>query len=336
MFHLIAIASVALLSAFPAYAQNFYAGKTVTIITSTGPGGTYDLIARLAATYMPRYLPGAPTMIVQNMPGAGHVLATNYMYSIAPKDGTAIATVNSSIPLNQALGGQGVRYDAGKFNWIGSTGSENSVVYVWAATGVKTMDDAKKRQVILGATGADSSSIMYAMLMNNLIGTKFKTVIGYKSLAELLVAITKGEVEASTNGYSAIARYQDWRSAKKVNFIAQIGYERDKHISDVPLLTELVSNDDDREIMRLSSSPSALGQIYLAPPGVPSDRIKMLREAFSAALKDSAFLAETKKADLNIEQPISGEELAKLVNEITQAPSGIIEKTKTAAMPAHK
>jgi tripartite-type tricarboxylate transporter receptor subunit TctC len=334
MLRLILIAGVAMLTAFPVYADDFYAGKTVTIVTSTGPGGSYDLVARMVATHMPRHLTGNPTMIVQNMPGAGHVLATNYMYAIAPKDGTAIATVDNIIPLHQMLEGKGVHYDAGKFNWIGSTGPENSVAFVWAATGIKTVDDAKKREVILGATGAGSSTIIYATIMNNLLGTRFKIVTGYKSSNEVFLAVEKGELESSTGSYSSlVTKYQGWLAGKKINIIAQMGYEREKDLLDVPLLTELAKTDEARQIMKLNSSPLALGQPYLAPPGLPAERVAQLRAAFAATLTDKAFLADADKAHFEIE-PTSGEDVAKIVNETTHTPAEVIARAKVAMTPA--
>lgn len=330
MLRLILIATVIAIASFPVRADDFYAGKTITIVTSTGPGGSYDLIARLVANHMPRHVPGAPTMIVQNMPGAGHVLATNYMYAIAPKDGTAIATVDNIIPLHQMLEGQGVHYDAAKFNWLGSTGPENSVAFVWGATGIKSVDDAKKRQVILGATGAGSSTIIYASIMNNLLGTKFKIVTGYKSASEVYLAVQKGELEATTGSYSSlITKYQDWLENKKINIIAQMGLEREKDLADVPLLTELAKTDEAKQIMKLFSSPLALGQPYLAPPGVPADRVGLLRIALAATFKDPAFIANAEKAKFELE-PTGADEVTKIVNETTHTPADIIEQAKVA------
>ena len=334
MLRPILIAGVAMLTAFPVYADDFYAGKTVTIVTSTGPGGSYDLMARLVAAHMPSHLPGAPTMIVQNMPGAGHVLATNYMYAIAPKDGTAIATVDNIIPLHQMLEGQGVHYDAGKFNWLGSTGPENSVAFTWAASGIKTVDDAKKREVILGATGAGSSTIIYATIMNNLLGTKFKIVTGYKSASEVYLAIQKGELESTTGSYSSLTtKYQDWLSNKSINIIAQMGLERETDLADVPLLTELAKTDEAKQIMKLFSSPLALGQPYLAPPDVPANRVALLRTALAATFKDSAFIADAKKAKFDVE-PTSADEVTKIVNETTHTPAEVIARAKVAMTPA--
>jgi tripartite-type tricarboxylate transporter receptor subunit TctC len=184
------------LAALPACAgtsparADFYQGKTITVVTSTGPGGTYDLTARLIARYMPRHIPGQPAMIVQNMPGGGNILATNFMYNIAPKDGTTIATIHSAMPLHQVLDGRGVRYDVGKFNWLGSTGAENELILVWHTAGIKTIQDAVEREVVVGGTGAASGIVIIPRAMNHLLGTKFKIVTGYKTSEDINVAIS--------------------------------------------------------------------------------------------------------------------------------------------------
>ncbi len=318
----------------PAHADPFYAGKTITVVTSTGAGGTYDLTARLLARYMPRYLEGRPAMIVQNMPGGGHVLASNFMYGVAPKDGTTIATVNNIIPLHQVISGIGVRFDADKFSWIGSTGAKNSVAYVWHTAGIKDIDDARKREATLGASGAGSSTIVYARLLNNLLGTKFKIVTGYKSVAEIDLALTRGEVEASTGSYmSLVVDHPDWIKEKKLVFIAQMGAERDRNLADVPLLTELAGNAEDRHIMKLFSSPLVLGCPFLAPPGIPAERLAALREAFVATLKDRAFQEDATKAGFSVE-PMSGETLAQLVREMMLTSPDIVQKAKLATRDA--
>ena len=158
-----------------------FKGKTITLITSTGVGGLYDLVARMIARHMPRHIPGKPTIIVQNMPGGGNVLATNYMYNIAPKDGTALATIHSAMPVHQVLNGQGVRYDADKFNWLGSTGPQNEMIVVWHTAGIRTLEQAKQQEVILGGTGVGSGIVIIPTIMNSLLGTKFKIVTGYRS-----------------------------------------------------------------------------------------------------------------------------------------------------------
>src|ERR1700691_1898275 len=176
--------ALAVLQCRPATAQTpaeFYKGKTISLITSTGVGGTYDVVARLVAHYMPRYIPGNPTIIVQNMPGGGNVLATNYMFNLTPKDGTTIATIHSAMPLQQVLDAGGVRYDADLFNWLGSTGPQNEVILVWHTAGIKTLTEATEKEIVLGGTGAGAGIVILPTVANNLLGTKFKIVTGYRT-----------------------------------------------------------------------------------------------------------------------------------------------------------
>jgi tripartite-type tricarboxylate transporter receptor subunit TctC len=278
---------------------------------------------------MPKYIPGNPTMIVKAMPGAGNVLATNFLHNIAPKDGTTIGTINNSIPLHQVLDGKGVHYDARNFNWLGSTGTYNSVAYVWYTAGIKTLQDVMKKEVILGGTGIGSSIVIYPTVMNNLLGTKFKIVLGYKSTMEIDIAMERGEVQARTGSYTAlVSEHPDWLKDKKVVILAQIGGKRDPQLPNVPLMTDFAKNDEDRQVMQLISSPIALGRPYLTPPGIPADRLAILQKAFDATLRDKGFLDEAKKKDIDID-PVSGAEIAQTVKDTINAPPAIIAKAKT-------
>jgi tripartite-type tricarboxylate transporter receptor subunit TctC len=327
----VAIASVA---AETADAGAFYKGKTVTLVTSTGVGGTYDVVARLVARVMPRYLPGHPTMIVQNMPGGGNVLATNYMYNIAPKDGTAVATIHSAMPLHQVLDPRDVRYDADRFAWLGSTGPQNEVILVWRSAGIRTLDDARQREIILGGTGVASGIVIIPAVMNKLLGTKFKIVTGYRTSEDVNLGMERGEVQARAFGIDSIAsQHPDWIAEHKVTFLAQAGARRDKRMPDVPLLTEFAKTDEQRQMFALVSSAPALGQPYVAPPGVPPERLALLRQAFAATLKDASFLAEAAKIRFNVE-PMSAEEVSRIVHETTHASADIVAKTKAAVAPA--
>jgi tripartite-type tricarboxylate transporter receptor subunit TctC len=314
----------------PADDNGFYKGKTIVIITSTGVGGTYDAVARLVARHMPRNIPGNPTMIVENMPGGGNVLATNYMYNIAPKDGTAIATIHSAMPLQQVLNSGGIRYDADKFDWLGSTGPQNEVILVWHTAGIKTLEDAKKKEIVLGGTGAGAGIVLLPMVVNNLLGTKFKIVAGYRSSEDVNLGMVRGEVQARAFSIGSItSQHPDWISEHKVDFLVQSGTRRDKVLPNVPLLTELAKDDEQRQIFKLIASPPALGQPYVAPPGVLADRLAILRGAFAATLRDPAFLADAAKIRFTIE-PMSADEVSQIVHDTVNAPPGIIAKAKAA------
>ena len=330
MIRCIVAAVLALLIALPAYAQSFYEGKTVTIVTSTGVGGTYDVTARLIARHMPRFIPGKPNMVVQNMPGGGNVLATNFMYAIAPKDGTSIASVHNAMPVQQVLGGQGVRFDAGKFEWLGSTGPETEVILVWHTSNIRTFDELKMREVILGGTGAGSGLVILPRAMNALLGTRFKIVSGYKSSEDINIALQRGEVEARAFSLISItAQRADWLRDKKITILAQVGAKRAHEIPDVPLVTELAKSEEDRQVFKLISAAQALGRPYLAPPGVPADRLAILRQAFEATLKDKAFLADAEKLQIDID-PIGADEVTQLVLDTVNAPASVVAKAKAA------
>jgi tripartite-type tricarboxylate transporter receptor subunit TctC len=323
------ILSVAL-AASPVQAQSFYEGKTITIVTSTGVGGVYDLTARVLARHMGRHIPGNPSLIVQNMPGGGNVLATNYMYNIAPKDGLTIASIHNAMPLYQVLDGRGVRFDAGKFNWLGSTGSENEVILVWRTAGVRSIKDAMEREVVLGTTGSGSGLTIIPTAMNNVLGTRFKLVIGYKTSEDINLALERGEVEARAFGINSIvAQHADWLSGQKVVILAQAGVRRDKDVPDVPLLTELAATAEQRAILKLISAAPGLGHPYLAPPGVAPERLAVLRAAFAATLKDEKFLAEVDKLQIAIE-PLSAEETGAIVADTVKAPPDVVAKAKAA------
>lgn len=310
--------------------NEFCKGKTIRLITSTGVGGAYDVLARMFARHMPRHIPGHPTMIVENMPGGGNVLATNYMYSIAPKDGTAIATVHSAIPLQQVIAPVGVRFDADKFGWLGSTGSQNEVILVWHTAGVTSIAQATQQQVLVGGTGVGAGMVLLPTVINNLLGTRFKIVIGYRTSEDVNLGIERGEVQARAFSIGSItSQHPDWITARKVYFLAQSGAKRDKHLPEVPLLTELAKTDEQRQIFKLIASAPALGQPYLAPPGVPADRLAILRAAFAATMRDPAFLADAAKIRFDID-PLSADEIAGIVHETVHAPAGIVAKARLA------
>jgi tripartite-type tricarboxylate transporter receptor subunit TctC len=322
MFRWFLFGAVAALAAVPARADSAYEGKTITIITSTGVGGVYDLTARVIARHMGRYIPGNPILIVQNMPGGGNVLATNYMYNIAPKDGLTIASIHNAMPLHQVLDGRGVRFDAAKFNWVGSTGPENEVILVWHTAGITTIK--------LGATGSGSGLAIIPTAMNNVLGTRFKLVIGYKSSEDINLALQRGEVQARAFGLNSIvSQHPDWLKEGKVAFLAQAGVKRDKDLPDVPLLTELAGTQEQRQVLKLISSPAGLGHPYLAPPGVPAERLALLRKAFDATLRDKAFLAEVEKLQIPID-PMGADEVGAIVAETINAALDVVAKAKAA------
>jgi tripartite-type tricarboxylate transporter receptor subunit TctC len=311
--------------------EDFYKGKTITIVTSTGPGGAYDLAARTISHYMGKYIPGNPQFIIKNMPGGGHVLATNYMFTTAPKDGTYIATVSNGIPTHQVLDGKGVRFDARKFQWLGTTGISNLLTVSWHTSPVKTIADVMEHEIITGATGTGSGTYMYPSAMNAVLGTKFKIVLGYTSSQEVDLAMERGEVAArsgaSYRGF--LAEHPDWIRTGKLNVLTQVGGVRDPDLPNVPLMDELGKTPEQRQVLRLISSPVAMGRPYLAPPEVPAERIAALRHAFDQVMKDPDFQAEAQKLDLDL-NPLPGDKVAEIVRDTIDAPQDVLAKARTA------
>src|SRR5262249_18568015 len=233
-------------------ADEFYRGKTITMVVSTGVGNGFDTNARLVARHLGRHIPGNPTIVVKNMPGAGHVLAANYVTTEAPRDGSTIALIMPSIITHQLLDGRGVRYDIAKFQWLGATDYSNQCVYVWS-TGIKTFAEAMSREVVLGGTGAGSYTLLYPALMNNLLGTRFKAVAGYKSAKDIDLAMQRGEIDGRAGNYLSTLRSinGDWLRDKSINILVQIGRERDPDFAEVPLLTEFAKSEETRRVLEL-------------------------------------------------------------------------------------
>ncbi len=305
---------------------DFYKGKVVTIIVSTG-GGSYVLIAQTLASHMGRHIPGNPTLIAKSMPGAGHVNATNYMYNNAPKDGTFIASIGNSIPQHEVTDGRGVRFESAKFNWLGSTGISNLMTAVVSSAGVKTIADAKKKEVLSGGTGAGSGTVLYPTILNNLMGTRFKIIIGYRSASDVDLAMERGEMQAR-HGYSygSLARsHPDWIKPGKVNFLYQVGLNPKMGPAGVPLMIDLAENAEQREILRFFSRTVALGRPYLAPPGVPADRLKALRTAFDDTMKDPSFVADMEKRHLDL-FPQDWKEVTENVTALIHTPKPLVAK----------
>ncbi|MFM1813446.1 MAG: hypothetical protein RLZ98_141 [Pseudomonadota bacterium] len=309
----------------------FYAGKSISLIISTGAGGGLDASARLLARHMGTHIPGKPTIVSKNMPGAGHVLAANYVYGVAAKDGTTIGAILPSFVGYQKLDGKGATYDAAKFPWLGSLDIDNQNLYVWHTTGVKTVDDVRKKEVLMGGTGAGSYTVLWPALMNNVLGTKFKIVSGYKSTKQIHLAMERGEVEGRAGNFfsSLKARSSDWLKEKKINLLVQFGTEPDPDFKDIPLLLDLAANDEQRQIFNFLSGQVGMGKAVLTTPGLPDDRLAALRAAFEATTKDPAYLAEAEKSNLGT-RAASHEKIATIAKGILATPDAVVAKTREA------
>ncbi|HEY7301314.1 MAG TPA: tripartite tricarboxylate transporter substrate-binding protein [Xanthobacteraceae bacterium] len=320
----------------PAFAQaDFYRGKSIELIISTGPGGGLDSNARLVARHLADHIPGHPAIVPKNMPGGGHIRAANYVFAQAPKDGTTIATFIPIFVMAQLLErSKSIQFDPAEFNWLASTSSSNSTVYTWYRSGVKSIADASARQVLMGATGAGSYTVIYPTIMNRLLGTRFKLVMGYKSTAEIGLAMERGEVEgrAGNNFNSLKAENPDWLKTGKINLLAQVGLERDPEFPDLPLLIDLAKSDEARAILKLFSTDVVIGRPFVSSPGVPPERVGLLRTAFAEMMKDPAFRKEAEAAGLDV-TPVDGTKLQAIVSGLVHTPDDIIAKAKLAMEP---
>src|SRR5215204_7468322 len=298
----------------PAAAQDLaasLAGKTITIYIGFGPGGGYDLYGRVLARHLGKHLPGHPTVVVSNMPGAASVRAANYVYNVAPKDGTALGIVAQSIGEEQLVGTTGVSYDVAKFNWIGRFAPNIEVAYVWHAVPVNTIDDLKTIEATFAGTGP--SSLIYPRLLNSIAGMKWKLVNGYNTTSVAHLAMQRREVDGATSSLNTLKTTQrDWLDSGLIRILVQFALKRSAELSAVPAVVEFGKMLEDKDVLSFYASSGAIGRAVIAPPDMPADRLKMLRAAFDATLKDADFLAEIETTKLEFD-PLPGAELQKLV-----------------------
>jgi len=316
------VAGCVVAAATPAAAQSaadFYGGKQITLIVGSTAGGGYDVQARLVARHIGRHIPGHPTIVVQNMPAAGSLAATNHLFNIAPKDGSTIALVQRGMLLIKNWNPSGVRFDLGKFNFIGSVNREVALSVARADAPVKTTDELFKTELITGATAGIDPEIT-PRLLNALIGTKFKLVMGYPGVTEIVLAIERNEVQALADWSisSLKAARPTWLPEKKINLLMQIALERDPEFAHVPFALDFVKNDADRAVMQLYLTQKTVARPVIAPPGVPADRVAVLRTAFAALATDQQFLADAAKLKLDV-APVPGPEVDKVIALITSA-----------------
>jgi tripartite-type tricarboxylate transporter receptor subunit TctC len=327
-----------LLEPAPAAAQaDFYKGKTIDLVISTGVGGGLDANARVVARHLADHIPGNPTIVPRNMPGAGHIRAANFVFSQAPKDGTVIATFIPVFVMAQVLDrSKSIQFDPANFNWLASTSSSNTTVYVWHTSGVKSLADATRREVLMGGTGTGSYTIIYPTVMNSLLGTRFKLVTGYQSTAEIGLAMERGEVQgrAGNNFNSLKAENAELLKTGKIVLITQIGLERDPEFPDLPLMTEFAKSDEDRQVLKLFSTDVVIGRPFVTSPGVPAERVALLRKAFDEMMTDPAYLDDSKKAALDV-TPVAGAKVQAIVAELVHTPADIVAKAKLAMEPSN-
>ncbi len=312
--------------------KEFYTGKKVRVIISTSPGGGYDLYARFVTRHMRKFIPGNPKMIAQNMPGAGHRRAAQYLAYKAPRDGSVIATISQGLPFAQIVWPEKhKKIDAGKFIWIGNSNEGNNVLMLWHTSGIKTWEDLKKKQIVVGGTGAGSTSGQYPRAMNNILGTKMKIILGFDGGSQMNLAMERGEIDGrGSNAWASIKSITPYYLEKNQLILpVQMGLTRAPDLPDVPLIWELGRSEAEIKVLKLMTMASRIGRPVLTTPGVPADRVAALRAAFDAAVSSKAFIAEAKKRRLEI-NPVSGIEVQAVVKQILATPPELAALARAA------
>jgi tripartite-type tricarboxylate transporter receptor subunit TctC len=319
--------SLLVLGMVPARAQaDVFAGKTVQMIIGFGPGGGYDLWGRTVSRHIGKHLPGKPNVVPQNMPGAGSFVATSHIYHAAPKDGTALGIIARDAALGPLTGATGARFDATRLSWIGTPAKETNVCIAYQTAKVKTAQDLFSQELIVGDTGPGTGTRAYPKALNALIGTKFKVVGGFHSSADVFLAMERGEVEGICESLDSIKnRRPDWIPKRTISVLFHGGAAPNPELKDVPFVLDLARNDDEKQAIEFLYAGQGIGRPFVAPPDLPPERLKMLRDAFAATMTDPEFVAEAQRNKLDLE-PEDGEHLAALVQKIYATPKPIIEK----------
>lgn len=323
----------AALAAFagPAAAQgvaDFYKSKTVNVLIGVGVGGEYDLHARLVARYIGKHIPGNPTLVPQNMLGAGGAKMAAYLADVAPKDGTNIGMIANNFPAMQAAGLEVIRFDLGKFQWIGSISPTVETMTVWKTAGVSSIDEARQKEVVAGASGKGAITYSFPAMLNDFLGTKFKIVAGYQGGNAINLAMERGEVQARNNTWSSWkVTKPDWLKNGDIRILVYAG-PAPKDLPGVPAVRDLVKSDDDRRIVDLVVSGTELGRPLAFAGGVPADRVAAVRKAFMDTMTDAEFVKEAEKLQIEIE-PVSGERLQKVVADVLATPKNLAERARS-------
>lgn len=312
----------------PAHAQNSI-DRPVTIYVAGTAGGGIDLYARVVGRHLGRHIPGNPTVSVQLMPGAGGIRAANFLAQQAPKDGTAMTTFAGGPILEPLIGGRDPGYDVSQFTWVGAVAKDIGLCVALGTTPFKTIDDATKQQMIVAGTGAGSETDTWPVVLNEVLGTRFKLVTGYLGSQETIIAIERGEAHGRcVFSYSSLKTAKpEWLRDRKINVLVLTALERHPDLPGVPTVLDLVSKPEDRQLLELMVGPGAMARPFAAPPGVPANTAALLRRAFAATMKDPEFLADAERIHAEV-QPTTGEDVQSLVTHIYQTPRPVVERIK--------
>ena len=312
-------------------AGEFYKGKNIELYIGYSVGGGYDIYARLLARHMGKHLPGNPTLVPKNMEGAGSLRLANWLYRVAPKDGTAFGTIGRGIPFDPLLGGKGAQFKATEFGWIGSANDEVSVCAAWGTSPITRFEDLYTRELIVGGTGATADTDFFPKIVNGVLGTKMRVISGYPGGNDITLAMQRGEVHGRCGwSWSSIkTNHPTWVKDGTLKLLVQLSLDKHEDLPNVPVIMEKVKTDEQRAILRLVFARQVMGRPFLAPPGVPAERMVLLRKAFMETMKDREFLAEAEKMKLEI-TPVSGEKVQDLVAEVYRTPGAIVQKAVEA------
>jgi len=326
------LAFVALSAALPASAQEFYRGKTITILVGGTAGGGFDTISRVMATHMGRYIPGNPSFVVRDVPGGGGIVVANTIYNLAPKDGTQMAYIGPVVvqpllsPENKSI-----QFDATKITWVGSLGVTQSVLIAWHTTPFKSAQDLFDKEMIVSGTGAASTTDIYPKVLNAVLGTKFKIITGYQGSKETYLAIERREADGRFSALDSIyATVPDWIPSGKARVILQASVGRQPSLPDVPTAMDFAKTEAQRQALQFLFLPSEMGRPIAAPPGIPAPQKATLRDAFAKLIKDPAFLAEAKQRGIEVEGPMTGDEVDKAVTQIYATPKAAVDQVVKA------
>jgi tripartite-type tricarboxylate transporter receptor subunit TctC len=310
---------------------DFYRGRTVEVYVGYSTGGGYDIYARMLARHMGRFIPGNPTLLPKNMEGAGSLRLANWLANAAPRDGTAFGTIGRGTAFDPVLGQPGAQFVAGDLSWIGSMNNEVSICASWATSGVASFEDLLTKELLVGAVSNNDDTGQFAKVMNTVLGTKLKIVAGYPGGNDVVLAMERGEVQGRCgwSWSSVLAARMSWWKEKKINILVQLALTKHPDLPDVPLVTDLATNDAQRQMLRMIFARQVMGRPFVAPPGVPKERVAALRKAFMDTLADPDFLADCAKAKLEI-APVPGDKVEALVKEIYATPAEVAKQAAAA------
>ena len=303
---------------------DFYKGKNIDLYIGYSAGGGYDVYARSLARHMGRFIPGNPTIVPKNMPGAGSLVLANWLYNVAPKDGTAFGIIGRGTAFDPLLGSTKAQFDAAKFNWIGSMNDEVSVCVAWHTTGITELEQVKHNELTVGGTGPAADTDQFPKVLNATIGTKFKIIAGYPGGNDIDLAMERGEVmgRCGWSWSSVTATHQNWIDEKRINILVQLSLSRHPDLPKVPLIMDFAKTNEEKQIFKLVFARQPMGRPFLMPPGIPADRMVAVRKAFMDTMKDGEFLADAEKMKLEI-NPVSGDAVQEIVQQVYQTPKSI-------------